>query len=355
MSARNSTFAYKHRAVDIKKVGQELGARYILEGGVRKMGPRLRVTARLIDAASGHHLMAERYDRDLADIFVIQDEIVSSIVGAIEPELLRTERDRVAGAPPSASAYDHYQRGLWHHYRHSKEDNRKAQEFFRSALALSPDYAHAVAALGMAVCSAGYLGWAEDPERNYEEAYDLGQRAVALDHRDPTAHFCLGIASIWGRRHDSAVSEMQEAIRLNPSYAAAHVVLGQLSNYAGHPEATIELAKKGIRLSPHDPRMFMWLPPLAGAYYQLGRYEDAIDAGRRSWELNKNWPFGLRYVVAALAQLGRMDEAKAALADLQRFDKSLSSVRKLDERLFIVPDSIEAILAGLRKAGLPEE
>ena len=353
--ARNSTFTYKDRAVDIKKVGQELGARYILEGSVRKMGPRVRVAAQLIDAASGHHLMAERYDRDLTDIFAMQDEIASSIVGAIEPELLRIERDRVAGAPPSTSAYDYYQRGLWHHYRHSKEDNRKAQGFFRGALAASPDYAQAVAALGIAVCNAAYLGWADDPERNYEEAYDLGQRAVALDHRDPTAHFCLGLASMWAQRHDLAVSEMQETIRLNPSYAAAYVILGQLSNYAGRPEETIGLAKKGIRLSPHDSRMFIWLPALAGAYYQLGRYEEAIDAGRRAWELNKNWPAGLRYVVAALAQLGRMDEAKAALVDVQRFNKSLSSVRKLLQRLFVNAQSLEALLAGLRKAGMPEE
>jgi adenylate cyclase len=201
--ARNSTFAYKGKAIDIKTVGRELGARYVLEGSVGKAGRRVRVTAQLIEADTGHHLNADRYDRDLTDLFEVQDDISTAIVGAIEPELLRSERDRVASRPQrSEDAYDLYQRGLWHHYRHSKADNIDAQACFRHALAIDAQYEQAIASLAIVVCNAAYLGWAEHPERNYVEAYELAQRAVGLDARDPGAHFALGLICMWTSRFD---------------------------------------------------------------------------------------------------------------------------------------------------------
>src|SRR5204863_9475988 len=139
-----------------------------------------------------------------------------------------------------------------------------------------------------------------------DQADELAQRAVSLDPHYPNAHFALGLVCMWTRRSERAIAAFGEAIKLNPSFAAAHVLLGQMYLYAGRPEDAIEQAETGIRLSPSDPRMFIWLPALAGAYYLLGRYDDAIEAGRRSWTLNRNWPHGLRYVVAALGQLGRV-------------------------------------------------
>src|SRR5438270_5783222 len=153
--ARNSTFAYKGKTVDIKKVGEELGVRYVLEGSVRKSGRRVRVTAQLIRADTNHHIMAERYDRDLTDLFGLQDEIAHTIAGAIEPEILKFERERIADRPPqSEDAYELYQHGMWHHYRHSKEDNLEAQAFFRRALAIDSDYPQAIAAAAIAVLNA---------------------------------------------------------------------------------------------------------------------------------------------------------------------------------------------------------
>src|SRR4029077_15345777 len=166
--ARNSTFTYKGKSVDIKKVGEELGVRYVVEGSVRKSGRRVRVTVQLIRADTNHHIMAERYDRDLTDLFDLQDEIAHAIVGAIEPEILKFERERIAERPPqSEDAYELYQHGMWHHYRHTKEDNLEAQAFFRRALAIDPDYPQAVAAAAIAVLNAGFLGWAENAERNF--------------------------------------------------------------------------------------------------------------------------------------------------------------------------------------------
>ena len=351
--ARNSTFTYKGQTVDVKAVGQTLGARYVLEGSVRKSGRRVRVTAQLIQADTGHHIIAERYDRDLTDLFELQDEIVATIAGAIEPELLKFERDRLAYRPQhNEDAYELYQRGMWHHYRHNKEDNVEAQASFRKALVLDPQYPQAAAALAIAVCNAAYLGWTADVEGGYAEAIELAQRAVALDGRYPNAHFALGLVSMWTARAERAIAAFQEAIKLNPSFAAAHVLLGQMYLYAGRPEDAIATAEKGIRLSPSDPRLFIWLAALAGAHYQLRHYEEAVDIGRRAWALNRNWPAGLRYVVAGLGQLGRAEEAQPALAELRTLDPGgLAFVEGILTRLYTRREGVDHFLDGLRKAG----
>jgi adenylate cyclase len=350
--ARNSTFTYKGQTVDIKKVGQELGARYVLEGSVRKSGHRVRVTAQLIRADTNHHIMAERYDRDLTDLFELQDEIVTAIAGAIEPEILKFERERIAERPQhSEDAYELYQHGMFHHYRQSKAENTEAQAFFRRALAIDAQYPQATAALSIVLCSAAMLGWAENSEAYFDQAYELAQRAVTLDPRYPNAHFALGLACMWTRRSERAIAAFREAIKLNPSFAAAHVLLGQMCLYAGRPEEAIEQAETGIRLSPTDPRLFIWLPALAGAHYLLRHYPEAIEAGRRSWSLNRNWPHGLRYVVASLGQLGRMEEAQAALAALKAMDTNLESSAVILRRVYPDPTAVDHILDGLRKAG----
>ena len=350
--ARNSAFTYKGKTVDVKKVGEELGAHYVVEGSVRKSGRRVRVTAQLIQADTGHHIMAERYDRDLIDLFELQDEIVTAIAGRIEPELLKFERERIAERPQhNEDAYDLYQRGVWHHYRYSKDDNREAQRLFRAALGIDPQYPQALAALSIAVCNAGYLAWAEDAEANYIEAYDLAQRAVALDPRYPAARFVLGLICMWTSRLHRAAAEFRQAISLNLSYSAAYVLLGQTFTYQGQPEEAIPLVQKGIRLSPTDPRLFISLGVLAGAHYQARQYEKAIEIGRRSWTLSRNWPVGLRYVVAGLAQLGRVEEAQSALTELKRLDPDLAYVEGLLTRLYPDREGIDHILDGLRMAG----
>jgi TolB-like protein len=351
--ARNSTFTYKGKAVDIRKVGEELGVRYVLEGSVRKSGRRVRVTAQLIRADTCHHLFAERYDRDLTDLFELQDEIVTAIAGAIEPELLKFERDRIAGQRQhNQNAYEFYQRGMWHHYRQSKDDNIVAHRYFRGALAIDSDYPQAVAALAIAVCNAGYLGWSGIAERNYEESFELAERAVTLDARYPNARFALGLACMYTHRSDRAMAEMRQAIELNPSFAAAHAILGHMLTYIGRPEETIPLVEKAICLSPSDPRLFIWLPALAAAHYQLRHYDQAVEIGRRSWSLNRNWPVGLRYVVAGLAQLGRSKEAQIAVDELKRLDTDLASFERVARRLFHDAAPVDHILEGLRRAGL---
>ena len=282
----------------------------------------------------------------------MQDEIVTAIAGRIEPELLKFERDRIAERPQrSEDAYDLYQRGMWLHYRHSKLDNVKAQDFFRRALAIDQDYPQTMAALAIAVCNAALLGWADDPDIRFGDAYGLAQRAVALDARYPNARYALGLVCMWTRHSERAMAEFQEAIKLNPSFAAAHVDLGQMYLYSGRPEEAIIQAEKGIRLSPSDPRLSLWLPALAGAHYCLGNYDQAIEIGRRSWTLNRNWPAGLRYVVAGLAELGRIEEAQTALNQLRLLNPNLAFVESNLRRLYVDRTPVDHILDGLRKAG----
>jgi adenylate cyclase len=349
--ARNSTFTYKGQTVDIKKVGQELGVRYVLEGSVRKSGRRVRVTAQLIRADTNHHIIAERYDRDLTDLFELQDEIVTAIAGGIQPELLKFERERIAERPQhSEGAYELYQRGMFHHYRQNKLDNIEAQSYLRRALAIDLQYPQATAALAIALTIAAYLSWAENPEQNYEEAFELAQRAVALDARYPNAHFALALISMWTARNDRAAAEFQEAIKLNPSFAAAHAVFGAVLNFRGQSEEGVASIELGIRLSPSDPRLFIWLSGLAAAHYQLRHYSQAIETGRRSWTLNRNYITGLTYVVAGLAQLGQIKEARVALSDLQELDPKLAALRTT-VKLYQNQAGIDHLLAGLRTAG----
>jgi len=352
--ARDSTFIYKGKPADIKKVGNELGVRYVLEGSVRKSGRRVRATAQLIRSDTGHHIVAERYDRDLTDLFALQDEITTAIAGAIEPELLKFERDRIASQRQqhNENAYELYQRGLWHHYRHSKADNIEAQGYFERALALDPQYPQATAALAIAVCNAGYLGWSENQERNFEESFNLAQRAVGSDGRYPNARFALALTCMYTHRSERAIAEFQQAIKLNPSFAAAYAVLGHMLTYAGRPEETIPLVEKAIRLSPNDPRLFIWLPALAGAHYQLGHYEQAIEAGRRSWTLNRNWPVGLTYVLAALGQLGRTEEARTVLPSFKALRPiDLAGWERNARRVFTDRAAVDHLRDGLRRAG----
>jgi adenylate cyclase len=224
--------------------------------------------------------MAEKYDRDLTDLFELQDEIVTAIAGAIEPELLRFERERIAERPPqSEDAYELYQRGMFHHYRQNKADNVESQAYFRRALAAESQYPQATAALSISISSAAMTGWADDADTRFEEAYDLAQQAVAVDPRYPNAHFALGLACMWTRRSERGIAAFEAAIKFNPSFAAAHVLLAQMYLYAGRREEAIKGAEKGIHLSPSDSRLFIWLPALAGAHYQLRHYEEAVKAG----------------------------------------------------------------------------
>lgn len=350
--ARNSTFVYKGKPVDVRAVGHELGARYVLEGSVRRFGPRARVVAQLIEAPSNAHLFAEQFDRELTDLFTVQDEITTSIVGELEPELLRSERERVARLPPqSFDAYDCLQRGLWHHYRYTREDSQSALEWYLRSIDIDPDYAAPCAAMSLTLVNARWSGWIEGGVRGLPDALRYAERATQLDPRDPQAHFALGVASYHSGKVADGLSAIKEAIRLNPSHAAAYANQAFLLNYFNRPEESLRSAATAFRLSPHDRRRFIWFPALAGAHYLAGHFQEAVEAGQEGLRLKPDYPHSVPYVVAALGQLERRAEAETYLPLLRRIDRSLGDTEARLGRLYVDRDALQLILDGLRKAG----
>jgi adenylate cyclase len=351
--ARNTTYTYKGQAVDIKAIGRKLGARYVLEGSVRKMGDAVRVTAQLIDADSGHHLFAERFDRKFADVISLQNDIVLSVVGALEPELLKVERNRIASLPHQASdAYDCFMRGLWHHYKYTREDNAKAQEYFRQALAMDANNVQSLTGLVSSMLYSLRRGWRDDTDHNFELAYELAQRAVSADNRDPSAHFVLGAACMHTRRTELGMSAIREAIRLNPSFAAAHVFMGAFLNHMNQAEEALQEIELAIRLSPYDGRLPIWLPVLAASQYLSGRYEAALTSGRRALAMQSTMFEPWLYIAASLGQLGRKDEAAAAIAELGKHLKDIVDVREFLGRWYRAAACIDRFETGLREAGM---
>jgi TolB-like protein/Tfp pilus assembly protein PilF len=313
--ARNSTFTYKGKPVDLKQVGRELGVRYVLEGSVRKGGSRVRITAQLIDATNGAHVWAERFDRELADIFAVQDEITERIAATIEPELARAELERARRKPPeSLDAWDLYQRGLWHVWQFNAEDNARARELFERATALDPSFSPFFAALALCRLLDHTLRYRPMSERNAETALRIAQRAVALDDKDATAHAIVGRAYAALGDHEQAIAELRKAVGLNPSLALAHYGLGMTLVLAGKPAEAVSELDAAQRLSPHDPYLWSFVMFRAWAYLSLGEFERAIeDASLAVRQPRAPFP-AWGTLASALGHAGRIEEAKAALA-----------------------------------------
>ena len=284
-------FTYKGRDVNLKSVALQLGVRYVVEGSLRRLGTPIRTSVQVTDVETMDNLLAEQYDYEVGDLFAIQDEIVRTIVGAISPELLRHERDRVARAPPqNANAYELYQRGAWHLYRYTKEDNEKAREYSRSALEIDPAYTHASAGLAIALWQAAHVGWAPDRKAFFEQALAHGRSAVQANSRDPRARFALGGTLVSAGFPEEAIPHLREAVRLNPSDAAAHAFLGFAFNFLDRPDEALPKFSLALRLSPHDPRRFLWLPALAISHYRRGATATRWPLARKRWRASRNTP-----------------------------------------------------------------
>jgi len=350
--ARNSSFAYKGQTVDAKRAGRELGARYLIEGSVRKSGERLRVSAQLIDAASGHQVWAERYDRGVGDVFAIQDEITASIAAAVEPELLEIEERRAAqAARPSLEAYDLVQRGNWHHNRFTRKDAEEALRLFAQATAADPDYAPAYAAAAYTKYWAAQMRWAADGPETLREAQELAARAVALDARDARAHMYLGQVSLWLRQHDRAIAETRRAIELNPSLAQAYSVLGYALDCVGRFDEALETVAHSLRLRPNDRTLARCLPAMSLAHYQLGAYARAEEIARRAVTLNPIYWMGRQMLAASLGQLGRGEDAARELGEIRRREPDVAREAYSQRLPFRDPAYARRIEDGLIKAG----
>ncbi len=350
--ARNSTFVYKGRAVDVKQVARELGVRYVLEGSVRKVGPRVRITAQFIEAESGNHLWAERFDRDLADVFAIQDEITQRVTGAIEPEMLMVEGRRAAGkSAVNLDAFDCYMRGMWHFHQLTPEDARQAEVWLRRAIERDSKLAQAHTFLARTLNARIWYGWSQDIESDAAGAYAAAMQAVRHDERDPYAHYAMFLANNMRRRHEQALAEAQRAIDLNPNFALGHFALGWIRIYIGHFAEAVDPLLRGLRLSPNDPQSDLFFSFIALAHYHQGNYLEAVHYAERGTRRRQHYIM-LRTQLACLGQLGRTDEAKTVLAEMDKL------APRDAERLFEItspyadPAHRAHLLEGLRKAGL---
>jgi adenylate cyclase len=354
--ARASTFTYKNRAVDVTQVAKDLGVRYVLEGSVRKGGNRVRITAQLIDATTGQHVWAERYDRELADIFALQDEMAQTIVGAIEPELGAAERERAARkAPENLDAWETYQRGLWHMWTFLEEDNAEARRLFRRARELDPKFALAFAHEAYSHYVTVIMGWTDDPDASLAAGMTAAKKALALDDKDAVAYFALGRVQTMLGEHDSAIAALESSLALNPSFAQANHGLGMAQAFAGQLDDAIDSFGRAERLSPRDPLLWAFTITHGLACILARDNETALQLARQTLQIPRAsgyWPHAV--LAASLAHQDQIEEARAAVAEALRAKPNLSLSYLKSTLLTKQPEGLNPYLDGLRKAGLPE-
>jgi adenylate cyclase len=353
--ARNSTFAYKGKSVDLKEVSRDLGVRYVLEGSMRRAGQRVRVTSQLIDTTTGTHLWAERYDRDLTDIFAVQDDITSRVAAAIEPALSRAESQRViAKRPEHMGAWDYCQRGYWHVHKGTRADGITAYDLFKQALTLDPNLADAHLGLARALIVQWDYGSVEDFAPLVRQARESALQAVALDSENPQAQYVLAQTSHWAGDVRAAIAHASRAIELNASFALGHFYLGIGLSLDGRHEPALEAIETGLRLSPRDPRASTWLANKARAFYHLGRYDEAIETALAARRIRPH-AYGSLVLAASYAQLGRDEEARSALADIRALPGGNASMMRWYLDRYSDTPAREHMAEGLRKAGVTDQ
>lgn len=349
--ARNSSFTYKRKVVDVRLIAHELGVRYVLEGSVRKGGDRLRVTAQLIDATTGNHIWAQRYDREVADFFALQDDITSNVVATIEPQLYAAEDIRAKHKrPESLNAWDCVARALSLTMKVTKHDNAAAQDLLKKAIAIDPSYAQAHSILAFSLSLANSWSW-QPSESVLEPAWDFAQNAVRLDVDDPWAHLALGHLHRQRRELEDAVAEFQNAVALNPNFAFAHTHLGLALCFLGRSEEALVELDTAERLSPRDFQAGLNNTARAIACFIDRRYRDGVDFARRATRQDADSVGAHHLVVVNSALAGEVEEARKALQTLKRFEPDLS-LETLDMAVYARDEDRRRYFEAFRLSGL---
>ena len=345
--ARNSTFLYKGKIITPDQVNQELGVRYMLEGSVRKSGNRVRITAQLIDTTTGYHLWAERYDRELQDIFAVQDEVTEKIVAALQVKLTAGEQQRLRRPPTNnLDAYEHFLRGLEYYWRRTREANTQARQMFERTTDLDPNFAAAHAWMGRTYIVEWMFQWNEDP-RILERAFALAQRAAVLDNSLVVARQTLAYVFLLRKQFDRAIIEAERAVALDPNDADACITLGEILSCAGRPQEAVNLVEKAMRLDPHYPASYVFA--LGQAYYLTGRYEEAIITFKRLLTHHPDHLHGRFFLAIAYSELGRTEAARVTLSASGGIDPAYSLERVRDRIPYRDPTIIERWVNMLRE------
>ena len=351
VNARNSSFTYKGKSVKVQQVGRELGVRYVLEGSVRKSKDRVRITAQLVDANTGHHLWADRYDRDLKDIFALQDEITMKILRALQVKLTEGEQARIYGkGTDNLEAYVKFLQSREHFLRMNKQGSMRARQLAKEAIALDPEYAGPYTILAHTHMMDFWFEFSESPEESMKLAAEAAQKALTLDDSYPGTHIGLCSLYIMQRQHDKAIAAGERAVVLSPSGASAHSSLGTALIFAGRPNEAIPLYKKALSLNPFPPSSL--LRNLGIAYRMAGLYEKAITEYKKALQLNPDDLFTRLGLAVTYVSLGREEEARAEAAEVLRIHPKFS----LEYHAKTIPlknqADVDYIIASLRKAGL---
>src|SRR5262245_43161850 len=356
--ARNSSFTYKGRAVDAKQVGRALGVRYLLEGSVRKSADRLRIAGQLIDASSGVHLWADRFEGAIEDLFEVQDQVTGRVVGAIAPRLLQAEIDRARRKPTaSLDAYDFYLRGLGNVYKYSREANKEALRCYYKAIELDPDYSRAYAMAAMCIADRKAVGWVIDGEQEFAEAGRLARRAIQLGRDDASALSFAGYTLAYvGKELEDGAAFLERALLINPNIALGWHLSGWTKVWLGEPDRAIERFAHAMRLSPIDPALFAMQQGTAHAHFFVGCYDEAVSWARMALREQPISHGALRIGAASCALAGRAEEARGLIAQLLEIDPALriSSVLLNVLGPYRNPEHPAKYADALRKAGLPE-
>jgi TolB-like protein len=350
--ARNSSFIYKGKAVLLKQIGDELGVGYVVEGSVRKVGERVRISVQLNDVATGSHIWAERYDRDLADVFAVQDEITEAIVAAIEPQLYAAENFRARRKPPdSMDAWDLLMRALSHYWRVTRQDNVVAQALLEKATALDPNYGQAFGVLATSHTFGAHMGW-EDMAAATPAAERAAATAMLADSEDPWAHLALGCVYLFVRRFDDSLAEFEAALRLNPNFSLAQGYHGLALAYCGRWEEAVRAAQRALRLSPRDPLAAIYCGIAAYAHYVGRNYQEAMRLAREGIRQRSDFVGAHRVLTAAAGMAGQVDVAPAALQELRRVQPNISLDWLAKKMPIKEAAECEHYLEGFRRAGL---
>jgi adenylate cyclase len=350
--ARNSCFTYKGHAVDIKQVGRELGVRYVLEGSLRKSGNCIRATAQLIEAETGNHVWGERYDRDLADIFAVQDEIADAVTVAIAPAIADAELRRAMRKPPgSLDAWGAFQHGLWHLGKFTADDTSLALEFFQKAIALDPNFAGGFFGLATAQLQAANTFLTRSVPEMVSSTAALARQAVSLDGSNAEARACLSRVLLTLGDYDGAHAEVENALALSPNLASAHSTQGGILIFSGHPRDGLAALERGIRLDPRDSGSAVRVNQMVAAHYLCRDYEAAIEAAKRVIRAYPEHPLVYRWFAAALGQAGHREEAGEALQKARMISPASFDLYVKRRVPWHRPEDHAHMLEGLRMAG----
>jgi TolB-like protein len=350
--ARNSSFIYKGKAVHMKQVAEELGVGYVVEGSVRKGGDRVRITAQLNDVVTGSHLWAERYDRGLADVFAVQDEITEAIVAAIEPQLYAAESFRAQRKPPdSLDAWDLVMRALSHYWRVTRQDNVVAQALLEKAIAIDPNYGQALGVLAASHTFSAHMGWA-DMATVAPIAERAALAAILADGEDPWAHYALGCVYLFARRFDDSLAEFELALQLNPNFSLAQGYYGLTLSYCGRWEEGDLAARRALRLSPRDPFSAVYYGIAAYAQFVGRNYDEAMRLARDGIRQRGDFVGAHRVLAASAGMAGQAEIATAALLELRRAQPNISLAWIASQMPIKQDADREHYLEAFRRAGL---